>query len=45
MTPAKKAKSLADAIRITETKIIEQCGHMMMTERPNQVYDALVEFI
>jgi|TARA_B110000495_G_C23000810_1_gene590611 pimeloyl-ACP methyl ester carboxylesterase len=45
MTPAKKAKSLADAIRIRETKIIEQCGHMMMTERPNQVYDALVEFI
>lgn len=45
MTPAKKAKPLAAVIGNAEINIIESCGHMMMLERPNQVYDALVGFI
>lgn len=49
MTPAKKARGLADAMTAAgaevRTEIIERCGHMMMTERPNQVYAALKGFV
>jgi len=45
MTPARKARSLADAIENSATILIERCGHMMMSERPNQVYDALKGFV
>jgi len=45
MTPAKKAKSLADIIGGSETVVVENCGHMMMTERPREVYDALKGFV
>ena len=45
MTPAKKAKPIADAIEKVDTRIIDQCGHMMMIERPNAVYDAMSGFV
>jgi len=45
MTPARKAKSLADAMENARTAVIEKCGHMMLLERPNQVHDALKGFV
>lgn len=45
MTPARKARPLADAIGKSTTVLINQCGHMMMSERPNQVHDAIKGFI
>lgn len=45
MTPLKKGQALAEAIKDAQTVIIERSGHMMMTERPNQVYDALKGFV
>ncbi len=45
MTPIKKARPLAEAIADQRTVIIEKCGHMVMSERPNQVFDALKGFV
>lgn len=45
MTPIKKAQPLADVIADARTVIIEKCGHMVMSERPNQVFDALKGFV
>lgn len=41
MTPARKATGLVSSIKNSDSKMIDKCGHMMMTERPNQVYAAL----
>lgn len=45
MTPAKA--SLDVAARLTEPRVVHlpQCGHSMLSERPNQVLDALKEFL
>jgi len=45
MTPARKARPLADAMANAKTTVIEKCGHMMLLERPNQVHDALRGFV
>ena len=45
MTPAKNSKPLVDAIKKSDVKLIEHCGHMIMTERPNLVYNAISGFI
>lgn len=45
MTPLKKGMALADLVENSRTAIIERSGHMMMCERPNQVYDALKGFV
>ncbi len=45
MAPAKKAGPLANAIAGSETVVIDQCGHMMLIERPNQVHRALMPFL
>jgi len=45
MTPARKAKPLADAMANAKTTVVEKCGHMMLLERPNQVHDALKGFV
>ena len=41
MTPAKSGKALATNIAKSEVHILERCGHMMMAERPNEMYKAL----
>ncbi len=41
MTPAKAGRKLADAIPSAQSTIIEGCGHMMMTEKPNETLDAM----
>ncbi|MFQ5785122.1 MAG: alpha/beta fold hydrolase [Alphaproteobacteria bacterium] len=41
MTPAKGARVLADALPRAEMATFADCGHMVMSERPNPTLDAL----
>ena len=45
MTPAKAAKPLADAIADARVTTLPACGHMMMSEQPDQVLDALISIL
>ena len=45
MTPAKTAKPLAEAIPGARTVVLSGCGHMMMSEQPDQVLDALISIL
>jgi len=44
MTPASKAKALAAALPDGRTILIPGAGHMMMSETPDAVIDALLDF-
>ena len=44
MTPPKIGRALADKIAGSRTVTIPNCGHMMMSEAPDAVLDALIEF-
>ena len=41
MSPVKSGERLAGVIDTAEVNILERCGHMMMIERPNEMYHAL----
>lgn len=41
MTPAKSGRALADVVPDAKVSVLERCGHMMMIERPNEMYKAL----
>jgi len=45
MTPPGKARPLAEAIRGARTAILPEAGHMLMSERPDAVIDALREVV
>ena len=45
MTPPPKARPLADAIKPSRTVVLPGAGHMLMSERPDAVIDALREAI
>jgi len=45
MTPPAKAKPLAGAIKLSRTVILPAAGHMLMSERPDAVIDALREAV
>lgn len=45
MTPARKGEALAKTVANARTVVIEDCGHMMMSERPHHVHDALKGFV
>jgi pimeloyl-ACP methyl ester carboxylesterase len=45
MTPPAKARPLADTIRLARTAVLPGAGHMLMSERPDAVIDALREAI
>ena len=45
MTPIKSGQSLAAVIDQSEVYILEKCGHMMMLERPNEMYKVLRSLI
>ena len=45
MTPAKFAKAVADGIPDSRIVILPGSGHAMLAERPEEVLDALIEFI
>jgi pimeloyl-ACP methyl ester carboxylesterase len=42
MTPARKAAELAKLITRSKSVTLDGCGHMMMTEQPDAVLDALI---
>jgi pimeloyl-ACP methyl ester carboxylesterase len=44
MTPLKVARDLVAAIPDATLKVLD-CGHLMMSEMPNEVLDELIEFI
>jgi pimeloyl-ACP methyl ester carboxylesterase len=45
MTPPRRAQGLAAAISESRTVVIKDCGHMVMVERPDELLDALREFV
>ena len=45
MTPAKKGLALAEHVAAAQSIVIEESGHMVMAETPNQVLDALKGFV
>lgn len=45
MTPVKASLSLSNVIANKQIKIIEQCGHSMMSEQADAVRDALFQFM
>jgi pimeloyl-ACP methyl ester carboxylesterase len=45
MTPARAAKTLADAIPGAKTKLVDGSGHTLMSEKPDAMLDALIEFL
>lgn len=44
MTPLKVARDLVDAIPDAVLKVLD-CGHLLMSEKPNEVLDELIAFI
>jgi len=45
MTPARSGRGLAKAIPGAGLRQLEDCGHNMMGEKPDEILDALVEFL
>ena len=44
MTPVRAARKLIDAVPKSQTVILDNCGHMMPMEKPDETLDALVGF-
>ena len=44
MTPPKAGQQLAKALTGSRSVTIPNCGHMLMSEAPDAVLDALIEF-
>jgi pimeloyl-ACP methyl ester carboxylesterase len=42
MTPARKAAELATVVPGAKSVMLQRCGHMMMSEQPDAVLDALI---
>jgi pimeloyl-ACP methyl ester carboxylesterase len=45
MTPARAAKGLAEAIVGSKSKLIDGSGHTLMSEKPDAMLNALIEFL
>lgn len=45
MTPARAGRALAEAVPNASVKILGDSGHNLMGEKPDEVLDALVEFL
>ncbi|MEM7080821.1 MAG: alpha/beta hydrolase [Pseudomonadota bacterium] len=45
MTPARAGLKFASTLSLAETVLIPGCGHAMLSEKPNEVLDALAEFV
>lgn len=45
MTPPKSGQAVADAWHASKITELSGCGHSMLSEQPNQVLDALADFI
>ncbi len=45
MTPVSAGQAVADAWLAKQTVVLPGCGHAMLSEQPNQVLDALAQFV
>jgi pimeloyl-ACP methyl ester carboxylesterase len=45
MTPARGGRALAEAVPGAKVKVLEDSGHNLMGEKPDEILDALVEFL
>ena len=45
MTPARAAQDIARAISGAKTVTLRDSGHNLMAEKPDEILDALVEFL
>ncbi len=45
MTPSRVGKHLGELIPEAEIVVMNNCGHAMLTERPNEVLDALTKIV
>ena len=45
MTPARAARDLEAALPAARRLVVRHGGHQLMSERPNQVLDALADFV
>jgi pimeloyl-ACP methyl ester carboxylesterase len=45
MTPARSGLQVAGSLPQAETVLLQGCGHSMLSEQPNQVLDAMADFI
>ena len=45
MTPAKSGIAVANLLPNSQTHLIKDCGHSMLSEKPNEVLDVLSDFI
>jgi pimeloyl-ACP methyl ester carboxylesterase len=43
MTPPRRAKDLMEALPNARMIVLKDCGHMMMSEQPNETLDALIQ--
>ncbi len=43
MTPPRRAKDLMEVLPDAHMIVLKDCGHMMMSEQPNETLDALIE--
>ena len=45
MTPARSGRDLAAAIPHARLLQLEDCGHNLMAEKPDEILDALLDFL
>jgi len=45
MTPARVARKLEQVIPDVRSEVLNNCGHLIMAEKPNQLLDLLVDFL
>ncbi len=45
MTPTRIARKLEQAIPDVRCEVLDNCGHLVMAEKPNQVLDLLIDFL
>ena len=45
MTPARGGRALADAVARSTLRVLEGAGHNLMGEKPDEILEALVEFL
>ncbi len=45
MTPLRAGQAVAKLLSRSTTVVLEDCGHSMLSERPNEVLDALASFV
>jgi pimeloyl-ACP methyl ester carboxylesterase len=45
MTPVRNARALATALQSAELRVLPDAGHMLLAERPNDLVEAMSDWI